>query len=372
MNEEIGLKHFKESLLKLKQSNEQKVIITHIGDSHIQADLFSGKMRRNFQNEFGNGGRGLVFPYQAAKTNGPWDYIFKDESKSKWEAKRNIFINNPIPIGVCGITIKTEDTSSVLSFQCRNDERMNYDNRFDKLTLFHEKGNNTFDYIVYDGNGSIMGFLNAHLNKPNYCQSTLLLDTLTDCFSMKCYMRDTLQVKTEIYGLYLENSSPGIIYNTIGVNGAEYRHYNASQKFIEQLKLVNSNLIIVSLGTNDAVPVNFSLDIFMNHVDTLIQSIKQSHPNTSILITSPGDFYRKKKYKNKNVPKISEALKEYSLKNNLAYWDWFKVMGGSGSVLKFTQKHLAQPDRLHLTRSGYELQADLLYEAFRKLTAGTK
>ena len=51
----------------LKNGSLKKVKILQIGDSHIQPDNFSGETRRKLQSQYGNGGRGLVFPYTLGK-----------------------------------------------------------------------------------------------------------------------------------------------------------------------------------------------------------------------------------------------------------------------------------------------------------------
>src|SRR5688572_27140196 len=60
-----ALSHFYNALDSLQNGTRQKVNVIHIGDSHIQADLFSGRVRSLLQDSavFGNGGRGLIFPY---------------------------------------------------------------------------------------------------------------------------------------------------------------------------------------------------------------------------------------------------------------------------------------------------------------------
>ena len=80
-----------EKLVNLQKSKVGKLNIVHIGDSHIQADLFSGLMRKNLQQQFGNAGRGLVFPHSLVKTNGTGDVRFS--SNQTWESQRNIYPN---------------------------------------------------------------------------------------------------------------------------------------------------------------------------------------------------------------------------------------------------------------------------------------
>ena len=64
-----SLSGFYKKLDELQNGERDKVVVVHICDSHIQADYFSGTMRELLQRKFGNAGRGLVFPYRAAKTN---------------------------------------------------------------------------------------------------------------------------------------------------------------------------------------------------------------------------------------------------------------------------------------------------------------
>ena len=47
-----------EKLYQLEENQDRKVRIVHIGDSHIQADLFTAKIRRRMQQVFGNAGFG--------------------------------------------------------------------------------------------------------------------------------------------------------------------------------------------------------------------------------------------------------------------------------------------------------------------------
>ena len=55
---------------QLEQNKSGKINIVHIGDSHIQADLFyQQKFWNLFQQSYGNAGFGFTFPYSVAKTN---------------------------------------------------------------------------------------------------------------------------------------------------------------------------------------------------------------------------------------------------------------------------------------------------------------
>ena len=72
------------------------------------------------------------------------------------------------------------------------------------------------------------------------------------------YAYDNLNVSDKIYltpntesssftlnGIVLENDQNGIIYHSIGVNGAHFSDYNKSPRFFEQIKALAPDLIII-------------------------------------------------------------------------------------------------------------------------------
>src|SRR5690606_27294574 len=56
--EPLAMTGFYKALDALRSGTRQKVNVVHIGDSHIQADIFSGRLRTLLQDTgaFGNGG----------------------------------------------------------------------------------------------------------------------------------------------------------------------------------------------------------------------------------------------------------------------------------------------------------------------------
>ena len=319
-------------------------------------------MREHFQIEFGNAGRGLIFPYALAKTNG--QESFKSSSNTIWESKRCVFPNLPLPIGISGITIFTTDSSAEIKISLSTWRSFDYS--ASKIILFHEKGKGAYDFIVYDTLRNIQGFINSNLKSESPFTSEVIFDTLVNQLIIKAYKSNPFQQIAQIYGLLVENDSKGILYHTIGVNGAEYRHYNAAEKFKVQLPALRPDLIIISLGTNDAFPKGFNPTVFYNNIDILIKSIQENNPNANILLTTPSDSFRgkgKSRHNNSDMKIARNTIVEYCNKNNLAYWDFYEIMGGYGSIQKWKVKGLVQKDYLHFSKAGYELQGDLFYNA---------
>ena len=89
--------------------NRGKVRILHIGGSHLQADVISGRIREHLIKEYpgASAGRGFVFPYSAARTNTPASYA--SYYKGIWDKNKNVQKEITKPLGLLGIAISTSD-----------------------------------------------------------------------------------------------------------------------------------------------------------------------------------------------------------------------------------------------------------------------
>ena len=356
-----ALETFYQKLEELKSGRRNKLVIVHIGDSHIQADNFSGAMRNQLQKQFGNGGRGLYFPYRTAKTNGPFDIKDINSSGSNWTCKRCAFPSIPIPIGISGITIQTNQSAKIdISLS-----QVNGESKFDRLTIFCDK---KFAYTV-----------EPQIQDPltNFYVSPFRLEYAADPYSISYIIdnpislvrldiekNDTSNEPFNLFGLYLQNTqAKGIEYNMIGVNGAQYTHYNQADYFFEQLQTLQPDLVIVSLGTNEAISRGYNATTFESEANEFYSKLNDVLPNTSIIVTSPPDTYLMRKYKNPHTASVSAIEKQICLKRNYAVWDFYNIMGGLGSAMKWRKLGLGNNDLVHFLQKGYQVQGTLLYTA---------
>jgi lysophospholipase L1-like esterase len=353
--ENIGdsFNQFKNKIDSLKRGELTKVRILHIGDSHIQPDNFSGIVRKRFQRKFGNGGRGLVFPYGLAKTNGPKDFFVS--STTSWTNQWIIHYPFKFNVGLPGIGIKSMlDSGSI---------RLNFVK--DTLRSPFTKG-----FILYSFQHDENGLISVNQTFKKKSNSNAF-DTLF--FDFK-----TLQSQLEIqysgsqlllHATYFENDKPGVIYNASGVAGARYIDYLRNENFVKQLHLFQPDMLIVSLGTNESFDPTFTVESFRQHVDSMFTIIKNKLPQSTVLITLPSENYRVKNnvlVQNDRIVIISEILRQESVRYGFSIWDLKKAMGGEGSMLTWKKSGLVNKDHIHFLRKGYNLQGELLFEAIDK------
>lgn len=175
-----------------------------------------------------------------------------------------------------------------------------------------------------------------------------------------------------------ETGKPGIIYHTIGINGAEYRGFDSFEKIV-QIAQLKPDLIILSFGTNEAHGRNYSDIMMREELDSLILHIRGRLPNTLFMLTTPPGSYLSKRVSytrngkrrytyrkslNQNTPKVAECQKEYAREKGLIFFDLYNIVGGEVFALKnWESQGMLGRDGIHYTREGYKLMGKLLAQA---------
>lgn len=352
---------FFERLFKLQQTNEGKVNIVHIGDSHVQADYMTSIIRRNFHRHFGNAGRGLIVPLRVAKTNEPNN--FKTSSKVNWTSKRCVNPDLSMPIGLGGVTIETSNPEANLEIYM-NDLWLDY--RFNSLTLFYEEDQKSFDFHVYEQGGSELGRINGYQQDSTINYSRIVWDKDVNAINIRLRKSDSGQSRARIYGAVLENSKSGILYHTVGVNGAKYKHYNDATHFAAHAGALQTDLFIISLGTNESIDYPYLDKAFFDGIDQLVSALREKNPSASFILVTPQDVFRMKNKPNPGIPEIRKLIIDYAVENGIAFYDMYRAMGGEHSAIRWTENSLLSSDGLHLTKDGYEYQGNLIYHALMK------
>ena len=364
-----GLDKFISAIQNYKSGGIQDLSIVHIGDSHVQAGFYSEPIRKTFQGKYGNAGRGLVFPYQATKTNGPADYSFS--SLQVWKTRRNSIEKGNLPTGIAGHTAYNSQKISSLIFKPRDKVMIG---KPQVVEIYHESiADSNYCYQITDSLGNKIGVFDSL--KSNNQKSVFKISPNGYQWAISPDFENNQGKSSTIFGVNLINQA-GLLMHTIGVNGAEYEHYLRSEYFNNQLPSLKPNLIIVSLGTNEAYNTkDFDPIIFEAIVDSFITITKANNPEASILIASPPSIgqvavtrnkKRRKVYnytENKNIPIICGILENQAVKHQCSYWNFYAVMGGFNSINKWYAKGMTDKRRIHFSKKGYLIQGGLLNRA---------
>lgn len=409
---EMVLKPFFEKLTK-----NQVTQILFIGDSHIQADHLTGYLRKKFQDQYGNAGRGLVFPYQVANTNGAED--FSSVSNRAWETFRLVHEQKLFPeIGAAGFVIGNQE-ESFLEISFKNPE-----DSFDKVVIFNDAQMNGGSFSLYNERQPLKDFVQKKAERLNHTASAnqtfheIVSKYNTTTTKLRAMNGDKIlnpkegsvykvernflqynpdfeqnideigsykfaSSKTEIdfkqpqnvfliktnhpdgntfYGFqFLKNVNKGVVFNTVGVNGATYSDFLKYPLQLQQLSKMKSDILIIALGTNEAFG-KVEKEEFQKNVTDVISKFRNENPNLPVLLIGPPD----------NSPRevrtieVISWIEESAGQNNVAFFNLFEATGGKGSFKKAQARKEASGDGVHYLKPGYEKQAEAIWKVIKK------
>ena len=395
--------------------NENKVTqILFLGDSHIQADWITSFLRNKFQEKYGNAGRGLVFPYPVANSNGPDD--FTSATNQTWENFRLVYEQDVFPqMGASGFVIGNQQ-DSFLEIKFKNPEET-----FDKVIIFNDEKMNGEKFQLYKENQSLSNFVSKSAERMKY---TVLSGETFPELASKFYTtttklaqingvgiknpmegnsyqidkisfnynpdfenliekiadyqfsgdktlvqlsepQNTFLMKTNakngnmFYGFqFLKNVKKGVVFNTVGVNGATYADFLKFPLQMEQLNSIQPDLVMISLGTNESLS-SITKEDFQKNISDLVSKFKEQNPNLPILLISPTD----NRLKSQKIKELVSWIEESAQLKKVAFFNLYEATGGSGYFKKALNKKEANTDGVHFLRPGYEFQAEKIWTA---------
>lgn len=345
-------------LARIRQGSFETLSILHIGDSHIQAGFLTGAIRDNFQRDFGNSGRGLVAPLRIIRTNEPTGYGIT--SPNTWigtTCLRNK--DNDGKLGLCGMGITSPESGVELTLSA--------DTPFHIVRVFHHVRAPWID--VPD---SLSIGITCAGSDPSGV-TTLFLDDTMSRVTLRAEVGDSVYNYQTYYGFSLETGDPGVLYHSAGINGAAFAHYNNNPCMAEGQRLLEPDLIIISLGTNDSYGNNYVEEEVAQQITAFLDNYSRVFPDTPLMLTTPMEACRRRTVKrrrtympNENVATTGDIIKRIAAERGMACWDLYAAAGGQGANKVWYDNGMMSADRLHPTRKGYAFQGEMFYDAFTR------
>ncbi len=362
-----------------------RVSILHIGGSHVQADMYTHEFRCRIDS-LNNGlrpPRGYLFPFRIAKTNNPSN--FRVTAAGKWD-KARCSVRKPRPaLGIDGISVWTSDPTAWIGF----DMDPQHSGRWTATSLHligrsvpSTSGSVLTPIIRIDGedirpaayDSATMTFAFRLLRavsdfKLHFAHSSLAkADSICASAAASLHVPALARPTFYVDGVIPDNDEDGIVYHTVGVNGAAVPHYLRCEYFERQVAALHPDLVIMAIGINDASGPNFVPENFKANYDNLIRAFRRINPNCAFIFITNNDskrrVSRRKRIVNKNGVLAQEAFRDIATKWQGGLWDLFDVMGGLGSMAEWQKCGLAGRDNIHFSRLGYKVVGALFYDAF--------
>ena len=348
---------------KLDNAKTKKVRIMHYGDSQIEADRITSRLRERLQKEFGGYGAGAFSVIPATRK-----LAIKTEHSTNWKRKTGFgpYIDT---------AIKHKNYGALFAFSnYLTDSLVNTA----KIDIF--KPTKSYKHSRYYQELNLY-YTNSDTNQLTVLNedSIIFSDTLPITEKIKKLSFDfgstpehlVLQFRglnsPIIYGLSTEGKK-GVVVDNIplrGASGTEFSKidYNGLK---DMQRLLSPSLFILEFGGN-SIPYmksKESCERYGNWFKKQIQKLQKINPEAKFIIIGPGDMSTKQKTDLITYPllvDVRDALRDAALQTNSCFWDMYLNMGGENSIQDWAKEDpaLAAKDYIHFTSLGARKIADL-------------
>lgn len=343
---------------KLRTAARAPVNIVQFGDSHTAADMFSGELRRLFQQDYGNGGIGLVSAIPVPGTR--YEQVVLKAAESQWKlvSARNQQ-SEQFPLGGY-LALPQVDKAAV-----RIDARQPDEQRYRVSALYQAQqhsGLHARDEQNPDRRVMLAATGGAWRFSPLLNNARLPLELSVEA-----------PAGLALGGWFIQGQkNAGVTLSALGINGAQLAVMNKWQAgWQDSLKGLRPDLVLLAYGTNEAFDPRFDPAQYREQLAQILGELRRQLPRAVIVLVGPPDSIRQRGAQG-CAARVPEALagivasqREEAKKVGALFWDWQGFMGGACSIEQWQARGLARGDLIHLTAEGYRKSAAGLYGFLR-------
>lgn len=346
--------------LEQAQEHEKTVRILHYGDSQIEMDRISQDLRDGLQERFGGLGTGF-FP---ALSNVPSASVSKSASGSFVQytmygdsttvrAGHNRY-------GLLAQVVQLSGGGTVSLRASKSKYAKEKTKEFTTVGVLYGRASQGFELkvvadtltpqVVTETGENGLVYQTWHFARP--------------------IQKASVQIKgnAEIYGISTDGDG-GAAVDNVPLRGCSGTIFTRISKPLmqESLAMTDTRLIILQFGGN-YMPVTRNTRIIEQYQEQIADQIQYFHevaPQAKILFIGPSDMGKSVNGRVVTWPRLPElvdSLKATALRNDAAYWDLYRMMGGENSMVQWVKHNpaLAGPDYIHFTPAGAQKVGETL------------
>jgi lysophospholipase L1-like esterase len=344
----IPLPRFQTALRALADGKRRDhVRVTWLGDSHTAADFWTGAVRRVLQKNFGDGGPGFV--HVGWSGAGYRHDGFRGIPSSTWKIRPGAYAQTTVTddgvFGLGGVRFEPRQAQSRTGFNVTD------------ASLAHEPL--TFDLAYRLPAGAAIPTVRVGEKSESLAPSVagklshFQVTGAAGTTSLHLDGADHIQ----LFGAVVESTKPGVVLDTVGLNGARLATFLAWDEatWVDELARRKSDLVVFAFGTNESQDLRGGAERYGEHLDALLARVRKAIPANSseCLVITPID--RRDEAAALRLAKIRDVLAARAKAAGCTVWDAQAAMGGHGAMAAWAQETPARAggDGVHLTGRGY-------------------
>lgn len=337
-----------------RKTRREHVRVLWLGDSHGQADFWSGKLRKLLADRFGGAGPGFVhLGYKNYRHDG-----LKIDVKGRWRMRPKKPVSTKRQgdgvYGLGGLMMSgyADGPRVEIAFsEVVPGETLHYDLCY----RFVEAG----DALAT----SVDGKAEVTRSEKDEGRGQVVHLELTASTEEPFVVRPI--GRTDLCGVVVEadpKQQPGVVVDTLAINGARYGTALAwdAQAWQAEVARRKPSLVVFEYGTNEAGDVSPPYNKVGKQVGELLGRVREVAPEADCVVVSPtdrGDAEEEVATMRQSIMTAAKAARCY-------WFDAWKILGGQGAFAKLAAEPepKVQKDEVHLTIKGYRELAQTMYE----------
>jgi len=354
-----AMAHFFGALNTIRKE-KGKVRIAYFGDSMIEGDLITQDLRNEMQETFGGDGVGFV-PITSIVSGFRTSIIHQFGGWTTHTLLDNVPPNHVL--GISGYSFIPATTGAVDTANTSAGSWVKYVavkqkhlSRFYQTKILYGKSSGENYAVVNNSHYKLSGENPVNQVTINNGGGAQSISAKFQCTS-----------PVDIFGFSMESDTGAFVDNFSFRGNSGFPLVKVPQSVYSGTdNCLGYDLIVLEYGLNAVSPGVTDFSWYERGMLNVINHIKSSFPNSSILLISVGDkSYRKDGVyqTDPSVPLLVQVQKKMAEKTGCAYWSLYDAMGGNGSMVKWVEGDtvMANRDYTHFNFRGAHKVGKLLY-----------
>ena len=343
------------------RSTGRTLRILHYGDSQIEMDHITSRLRVHMQQRFGGGGPGMVpfhtitpSPTVSQSTSGELQHLssFGDSTVVRSSGNYGPMMQCFRLEGSGSTTLRASRLSWV-------DERAK---RFSRITLILNNRGNRLKATLSDRQ--------HRADHPSEATTSGIGSLTWPLDSATNAIRLNVNGSADLYCVLLDDG-PGVAVDNIPMRGCSGQQFTLvpEAKLTAAYDQMDIGLIILQFGGNSVPYLKTSAQIstYCQSLGRQIDHLRLCCPSARILFVGPSDMSTRLRGQLQTYPMLPElidSLAATATAHGIAYWSIYHAMGGHNSMPEWMRQGLAGQDYIHFSQRGADRMGDLLAQAF--------
>ncbi|MEO0323467.1 MAG: GDSL-type esterase/lipase family protein [Myxococcota bacterium] len=349
---------------------EGQARLVFYGASHVASDFFTGALRKSLQARFGDAGHGVILPAHPWRTYRHLG-VRLESDRRRWHGHKVVASDREADYyGVAGAYVETDTRGA---FGRVSTTASGLGSRAGLFDLY---------YLARPGGGSFDVFLDGQrqdrvaTGAPRAAGAYATYRVPDGPHTLEVRARGDGPVR--LFAVAVERETPGVIVDTLGINGARARYQQLWDDglYREHLARRRADLVALAYGTNESGDRR-PIASYEASLRSVVRRVREVAPNASCLLIGPSDRpVSRPDGAFEDRPRTADIVAvqhRVAVSEGCAFFDLVAFSGGPLSMVEWAAKDpaYAAPDHVHYTRRGYERLAQVLEAALLEGMDGT-